>query len=70
MAPSRLAAAILTIIDATGMKSVAPAYYVVGSDVPRCGLRGGKMYPVVYWSGVATLVAWSAYSAYSAIIGL
>jgi hypothetical protein len=28
------------------------------------------MYPVVYWAGVATLVVWTAYSAYSAIVGL
>jgi hypothetical protein len=31
---------------------------------------GGAMYPVVYWAGMATLVAWTAYSAYSAIVGL
>jgi len=28
------------------------------------------MYPVVYWAGVATLIVWTAYSAYSAIVGL
>jgi len=28
------------------------------------------MYAVVYWGGLATLVAWSAFSAYSALIGL
>jgi len=28
------------------------------------------MYPVVYWAGLTTLVVWTAYSAYSAIIGL
>jgi len=28
------------------------------------------MYPVVYWAGLATLVIWTAYSAYSAIVGL
>jgi len=28
------------------------------------------MYPVVHWTGVVTLVAWSAYAAYSAIVGL
>jgi len=27
------------------------------------------MYPFVYWTGVMTLVVWSAYSAYSAFIG-
>jgi len=27
------------------------------------------MYPFVYWTGVLTLVVWSAYSAYSAFIG-
>jgi hypothetical protein len=31
---------------------------------------GGAMYRVVYWAGLATLVVWSAYSAYSAISGL
>jgi hypothetical protein len=30
----------------------------------------GAMYPVVYWTGVLTFLVWSAYSAYSAIIGL
>ena len=32
--------------------------------------EGGAMYPVVYWAGLATLVVWTAYSAYSAIVGL
>jgi len=32
--------------------------------------EGGAMYPVVYWAGVATLIVWTAYSAYSAIVGL
>ncbi len=32
--------------------------------------RGGRMYSVVYWAGMATLLLWTAYSAYSAIIGL
>jgi len=27
------------------------------------------MYSVVYWTGLATLLVWTAYSAYSAIIG-
>jgi len=27
------------------------------------------MYPAIYWAGVATLIFWTAYSAYSAIIG-
>jgi hypothetical protein len=27
------------------------------------------MYPVVYWASVAVLVVWTAYSAYSAIVG-
>jgi len=27
------------------------------------------MYPFVYWTGVMTLLVWSAYSAYSAFIG-
>jgi hypothetical protein len=31
---------------------------------------GRAMYPFVYWTGMATLVVWTAYSAYSAIIGL
>jgi hypothetical protein len=32
--------------------------------------RGGVMYPVVYWGGMATLLVWTAFSAYSAIVGL
>jgi len=28
------------------------------------------MYPVVYWVGLVTLLAWTAYSAYSAIVKL
>jgi hypothetical protein len=43
------------------------------SDVPpRAAAKcvGGAMYPVVYWAGMATLVVWMAYSAYSAIVGL
>jgi len=28
------------------------------------------MYSVVYWAGMTTLFLWTAYSAYSAIIGL
>jgi len=28
------------------------------------------MYPVVYWAGVTTLFLWTAFSAYSAIMGL
>jgi len=27
------------------------------------------MYPVVYWAGVAIFLLWTAYSAYSALIG-
>jgi len=36
------------------------------------GARGlaAAMYPAIYWAGIATLVFWTAYSAYSAIIGL
>jgi len=34
------------------------------------GLRGGRMYSVVYWAGMTMLLLWTAYSAYSAIIGL
>jgi hypothetical protein len=38
-----------------------------GSAMPGWG---SVMYPVVYWAGVTTLLIWTAYSAYSAIIGL
>jgi len=27
------------------------------------------MYRIVYWAGVATFLLWTAYSAYSALIG-
>jgi hypothetical protein len=37
--------------------------------MPRaCGIGDG-MYPAIYWFGVATLVVWTVYSAYSTIIG-
>ncbi len=32
-------------------------------------LRGGLMYPLVYWAGLATFLVWSAFSAYSAFHG-
>jgi hypothetical protein len=32
--------------------------------------RGIAMYRVVYWTGVTMLVAWSVFSAYSALSGL
>jgi len=28
------------------------------------------MYPLVYWTALTTLILWTAYSAYSALIGL
>jgi hypothetical protein len=31
---------------------------------------GSAMYPVVYWAGVMALLLWTAFSAYSAIMGL
>jgi hypothetical protein len=27
----------------------------------------GRMYPVFYWVGIATLVVWTVYSAFSAL---
>jgi hypothetical protein len=34
----------------------------------RCRGTGGKrMYRVVFWAGIGTLVAWTAFSAYSAL---
>jgi len=38
--------------------------------VLRHGARGALMYPVVYWAGLTTLLLWTAFSAYSAIMGL
>ena len=52
---------------------------ILRDNETRCspGLRKGErgdgvgigMYPLLYWSGVATLLVWSAYSAYSAFGG-
>jgi hypothetical protein len=43
------------------------------SEWGRTGARrewgGDCMYPLLYWLGMATLIVWGAYSAYSAIIG-
>jgi hypothetical protein len=34
-------------------------------------MRGGRaMYRMVYWVGIAVLIAWTAYTAYAAIVGL
>jgi hypothetical protein len=57
-----------------GTKSPLPPYHGggesgAGADLAK-RLRGGRMYSVVYWAGMATLLLWTAYSAYSAIIGL
>jgi hypothetical protein len=43
--------------------------------MPKMGRRpggrsGGAMYRVVYWTAVTLLVAWSVFSAYSALNGL
>jgi hypothetical protein len=54
-----------------GTKTAGPAYH------PRTERRlralptapREPMYSVVYWTGLATLLVWTAYSAYSAIIG-
>jgi hypothetical protein len=43
------------------------------SEWGRTGARrewgGDCMYPLLYWLGMAALIVWGAYSAYSAIIG-
>ena len=31
--------------------------------------RGSRVYPFVYWAGVATTLVWVAFSAYSALNG-
>jgi hypothetical protein len=37
----------------------------------RAAISGGSgMYPAFYWACVVTLVAWTAFSAYSALAGL
>jgi hypothetical protein len=33
-------------------------------------VREGSVYPLVYWTGVATTLVWVAFSAYSALNGL
>jgi hypothetical protein len=61
---------------AAGTKSPPPPYYGEGAYRPADGAArdarrvGDAMYSVVYWTGMTTLILWSAYSAYSAIIGL
>jgi hypothetical protein len=39
------------------------------ADPGRARSCGDAMYHVFYWAGVATLIVWTAYSAYSTIIG-
>jgi hypothetical protein len=57
-----------------GTKSAAPPYHSARDATlhgePQPNAKVGAMYPVVYWVGMATLVVWTAYSAYSAIVGL
>jgi hypothetical protein len=56
-----------------GNKSAGPPYQSAKDaalDRERRPGAKGAMYPVVFWAGVATLVVWTAYSAYSAIVGL
>jgi hypothetical protein len=49
-----------------GTQSAMPAY----TSRSEAGRGESVMYPVVYWAGVTTLLLWSAFSAYSAIMGL
>jgi hypothetical protein len=50
-----------------GTKRLIGAYY--GATAYAARGVGIGMYPLLYWAGVATLIVWSAYSAYSALIG-
>jgi hypothetical protein len=36
----------------------------------RGAAQGGKMYALVYWTGLATLVIWAACSAYFTVHGI
>jgi hypothetical protein len=66
-----------TLAIRTGTPAQNPAYYASSSGlaaVPMAQRRardrvGIGMYSFVYWTGVMTLLVWSAYSAYSAFIG-
>src|SRR5947209_3591270 len=51
----------------TGTLSLLDAYHDARGFAVSLG--GDPMYPFVYWTGVMTLLVWSAYSAYSAFIG-
>jgi|SRR5262249_37716962 hypothetical protein len=57
----------------------APAFCVLrckwphtapGGKARRAAWGGDRMYALLYWTGMMTLVVWGAYSAYSAITGL
>jgi hypothetical protein len=52
------------------MRQVRAAVPITGRTRRDAMAWGGiGMYPLLYWAGVATLLVWSAYSAYSALVG-
>src|SRR5205814_8422392 len=53
----------------TGKKARFPAYDRGGRPRMRPDSRGEVMYPLFYWTGLATFVVWAVLSAFSAVHG-